>query len=218
MQRSPEPSVRRRTPARCPSPATATRHTPQLGGLAPNATLNLPPASHSTAQGTSPSRQVNNVVRKITAATGTIGTVVGHERSGNRRARLWRRWRARHSALLNTPWGVTVDAYGYLYVADTFNHRTARSTSRATSKPLPARGLPTTTETAWQATAAWLNVPYAVAFDAAHNMYIPDSANNRVRVVSPSGIINQFLRILEPSASPGTAEPPRRESSGPRPA
>ena len=37
------------------------------------------------------------------------------------------------------------------------------------------------------ATAAGLNFPHAVAFDSAGNMYIPDTANNRVREVAAVG-------------------------------
>ena len=41
------------------------------------------------------------------------------------------------------------------------------------------------------ATSAELNFPYAVAFDAAGDMYIPDSANNRIReVIAVSGVLN----------------------------
>ena len=39
------------------------------------------------------------------------------------------------------------------------------------------------------ATAALLNLPYGVAMDSEGNIYIGDSSNNRVRKVSPSGII-----------------------------
>ena len=43
-----------------------------------------------------------------------------------------------------------------------------------------------------QATAALLNGPWGVAFDARGNLYIADSSNNRVRMVNSSGTITTF--------------------------
>lgn len=42
------------------------------------------------------------------------------------------------------------------------------------------------------ATDAELNYPWGLAIDALGNVYIGDELNNRVRIVSPSGIINTF--------------------------
>ena len=39
---------------------------------------------------------------------------------------------------------------------------------------------------------AQLNLPQGLAFDSAGNLYIADSANNRVRIVTPNGLINTF--------------------------
>lgn len=39
---------------------------------------------------------------------------------------------------------------------------------------------------------AQLNTPQGLALDAAGDLYIADSANNRIRIVSPAGIINTF--------------------------
>ncbi len=42
------------------------------------------------------------------------------------------------------------------------------------------------------ATGALLNAPTDVALDASGNLYIADSGNNRIRIVSPSGVITTF--------------------------
>src|SRR5271157_2304177 len=53
------------------------------------------------------------------------------------------------------------------------------------------------------ATRAQLNAPQGMALDQSGNLYIADSKNNRVRIVSPAGIINTFAGTGQ--VSPGGA-------------
>jgi hypothetical protein len=165
------------------------------GGLAAGATLNTPAGLAIDGAGNLYiADSVNNVIRKITAATGIISTVVGFKNAqGSGASGSGGDGGPATSALLNTPWGVTVDAFGNMYIADTFNHR-IREVNTATGNITTIAGTGTAgyNGDGIQATAAWLNAPYAVALDAAQNIYIPDSANNRVRVVDPSGTIATF--------------------------
>jgi hypothetical protein len=124
----------------------------------------------------------NNVIREVIAATGFITTAVGNGTAGFAGDGV----ATSGSTELNGPLGITVDATGNLYIADTINQRirrvdavtrvitTVAGTGIAGYRPTDDSGL---------ATAAELNFPYAVAFDSAHNMYIPDSANDCVRRV-----------------------------------
>ena len=64
------------------------------------------------------------------------------------------------------------------------------------------------------ATSAKLDFPYAVAFDASGNMYIPDSANQRVRevmavggVIAPSSTISTLAGTGNAGSTPCTATP-----------
>jgi hypothetical protein len=165
------------------------------GGLAASATLNTPAGITLDGAGNLYiADSVNNVIRKITAATGTIATVAGFMNAeGIGAPGYGGDGGPATSALLNNPWGITVDAFGNMYIADTFNHR-IRTVMAQTGKIETAAGtgIGGYNGDGIQASAAEINVPYAVAFDAAQNMYIPDSANNRVRVVNPSGIIGTF--------------------------
>jgi sugar lactone lactonase YvrE len=136
----------------------------------------------------------NNVVRKVTKATGIISTVAGNGTGG-----FAGDGAAAISAELNQPWGVTVDGSGNLYIADTTNQRirkvdalTGIITTVAGNGALSGLGdgKGTYSGDGGQATSAGLSVPFAVAFDTAGNIYIPDSANNRIRkVTKATGVI-----------------------------
>ena len=93
------------------------------------------------------------------------------------------------NASLAGPAGVTLDAAGNLYVADTMNARVCK---------VDTNGIITTvagnTEISYQgdggaATNASLDGPTSVAFDPAGNLYIADYNNNRIRQVNPNGLI-----------------------------
>jgi sugar lactone lactonase YvrE len=139
----------------------------------------------------------NNVVRKVAAATGIIATAAGNGAPGSP-ANVGDGGPAT-SANLNNPQGVTVDTAGNLFIADTSNHR-IRRVDAVTGIITTVAGNGNTNGTGGggsagdggQATKAELNFPYAVAFDAAGNMYIPDSGNNRIRKVNTSGVITTF--------------------------
>jgi sugar lactone lactonase YvrE len=140
----------------------------------------------------------NNVIRKITAATGDISTVAGNGTPGYR---LADDGGLATLAELNLPQGITVDGSGNLYIADTANQRI-----RMVTAPIPPAvagiistvagdgdvsgigdGKGTYSGDGGRAIDAGLSLPYAVAFDLAGNMYIPDSANNVIRMVASVG-------------------------------
>jgi len=138
----------------------------------------------------------NNVVRMVTPSTGIITTVAGTGNGGYAGD-----GQAATAAELNQPWGVTVDAGGNLYIADTFNQRVRRvdlvtgtiTTVAGNGLPSPkGNGKGTYSGDGGKATLAGLSLPYALAIDLAGNMYIADSDNNRVRKVDTSGIVTTY--------------------------
>jgi len=130
----------------------------------------------------------NNVIRKISAATGYISTIAGNGTAGHTGD-----GGAALNAELNGPIGVTVDVAGNLYIADNLNQRIRRvdaitgiittAAGNGNSSGL-GDGKGTFSGDTGYAINAGLSLPYAVAFDGTGNMYIPDSANNRIRIVT----------------------------------
>jgi sugar lactone lactonase YvrE len=146
----------------------------------------------------------NNVIRKVAASSGIISTVAGNGATGSP-ANVGDGGLAT-AANLNNPQGVTVDNAGNLFIADTSNHRIRRvdavsgiiATVAGNGTADPASGAGGYSGDGGQAANAELNYPYAVAFDLAGNMYIPDSGNNLIRMVSTSGVMTTFAGNGQP--------------------
>ncbi len=126
----------------------------------------------------------NHRVRKVTPA-GTISTVAGTggmDFSGDGGPAT--------AAQMRDPGGVAVDAAGNLYIADTNNHRIRKVTPAGTiSTVAGVAGLGFSGD-GGPATAAHLFGPVGVAVDAAGNLYIADTRNNRIRKVDSAGDIH----------------------------
>jgi trimeric autotransporter adhesin len=92
-------------------------------------------------------------------------------------------------AQFDAPAGIAMDARGNLYVADSRNNRIRKIATDGTVTTVAGNALAGFSGEGGQATLAQLNHPSGVAIDAAGNLYIADTGNNRVREVSPNGII-----------------------------
>jgi len=92
-------------------------------------------------------------------------------------------------ARLNNPTGVAIDKIGNLYIADHDNNRIRRVGLDGTITTLAGTGVAGNTGDGGAATLATLNGPTSVAFDANGNLYIADTGNARIRVVSKGGAI-----------------------------
>lgn len=128
----------------------------------------------------------NGKVRRV-GTNGTIATVAGNGTQG-----FGGDNGAATSAQLYTPTGVAVDAAGNLYIADFNNNRVRRVSVNGTIATVAGTGNSGFSGDGGAATSAQLNLPRAVAVDAAGNLYIADSGNNRIRLVNSSGGITTF--------------------------
>jgi hypothetical protein len=153
----------------------------------------------------------NNRIRMITAATGIITTVAGNGAPGS--AANVGDGSLATAANLNSPGGITLDVSGNLYIADTGNHRirkvdssTGIITTVAGSGFISGNGSGGYSGDGGQASLAELNFPYSVAFDSLGNMYIPDSANHRIREVTAVGGVISASCIISTFAGNGTSD------------
>jgi sugar lactone lactonase YvrE len=94
------------------------------------------------------------------------------------------------STLLYSPFGVAVASAGDLYIADTDNNRVRRVTPEGVITTVVGDGAAGFRGDGGPAASARLNQPRDVAVDSAGNLYIADRFNDRIRRVTPSGIIS----------------------------
>ena len=93
------------------------------------------------------------------------------------------------SAQLASPEGITRDAKGNLYIADTWNHRIRKVSAEGIITTVAGNGISDFGGDGGPATSAQLFSPETVAVDGAGNLFIAESGNNRIRKVSPEGVI-----------------------------
>jgi len=84
---------------------------------------------------------------------------------------------------------VAVDGAGNLYIADNGNNRVRRVSPSGIITTVAGNGQSGYFGDGGQAISAQLSAPYSVAVDGTGNLFIADYSNNRVRRVSPNGII-----------------------------
>jgi sugar lactone lactonase YvrE len=121
-------------------------------------------------------------VRKV-SADGIISTVAGsgwEGSSGDKGPAV--------EAVLAAPTGIAVDSAGNLFITDRGRQRVRKVSTNGVIATV-AEGLCCFWGDGGTATSARLNSPMGVAVDGAGNVFIADTGNQRVRRVSPDGII-----------------------------
>jgi trimeric autotransporter adhesin len=89
--------------------------------------------------------------------------------------------------------GLAVDAAGAVFFTEYSNNRVRKLTSGGTIATVAGTGAAGFSGDGGPASAAVLNGPYGLALDGAGNLYIADIGNDRIRKVTPAGIISTVI-------------------------
>ncbi len=121
----------------------------------------------------------NHALRRVDAVSGNIVTLAGDGTGGfngdNRMA---------GTARLNTPSATVALPDGSILIADTGNNRIRRIDLSGMITTVVGTGVEGYSGDGSAATAAMIKGPIGLAFDPVGNLYVADSGNNRVRMVS----------------------------------
>ncbi len=121
-----------------------------------------------------------NVVRKITPA-GVVTTLAGSGATGSADG-------TGLAAQFNNPTGIAVDPRGIVYVADNGNNTVRRIAPGGVVTTLA--GIPQVSgNTDGDGKLASFYGPAGVGIDSSGNVYVADSRNNTIRMISPSGFV-----------------------------
>ncbi len=96
------------------------------------------------------------------------------------------------SARFLTPFGLTVDSAGVVYVADTGNNRIRKITPLGAVTTLAGTGSSTPFSNGAGISTATFNSPQGVAVDGSGNVYVGDALNHRIRLILPNGTVSTF--------------------------
>lgn len=173
---------------------SAVRGSAGDGGLATNAELRYPTGVTIDSNGNLYiADQGNNRIRKVSALTGEIATIAGGSGAGYAGD-----GGLATSAELYEPAATAIDSLGNIYIADEWNNRVRMICASATSSQIsgitcPGAGIiiavaGSSTQgfggDGGLATQAELYYPVDVIVDSSFNLYIADSYNNRIRMVT----------------------------------
>ncbi len=99
------------------------------------------------------------------------------------------------AAQIYLPYGLAVDASNNLYICDQQNERIRKVSASGIITTIAGNGTAAYGGDGGAATAAQFNDPAGVVVDASNNVYVADRVNNRIRKITPAGIISTFAGI-----------------------
>jgi sugar lactone lactonase YvrE len=137
----------------------------------------------------------NHKIRKITAA-GVVSTLAGTGANGSADGNGT-------AASFFFPLGVAVDDSGTVYVADAENDKIRKITAAGVVSTLAGSGASGSAD--GSGTAASFNFPFGVAVDDRGNLYVVDAGNDKIRKITPAGVVSTFAGTGDRGAEDGSA-------------
>jgi sugar lactone lactonase YvrE len=155
------------------------------GGPATAATLDTPTCVTADLRGNFYiADRGNNCIRKVDTAgiiSNYAGSATGNYGFGGDSGPA-------AAALLAHPYGIALDQYGHLYIADEENQRVRMINGAGNINTIAGSGVLSFCGDGGDPLQACLNHPKGVAVDAAGNVYVADAFNNRIRKIT--GLLN----------------------------
>ncbi len=137
----------------------------------------------------------NHIIRKI-SLEGKVTTLAGSGDAGSADG-------AAAAASFNFPAGVAVDKSGNVYVADANNNKIRKISPAGNVTTLAGSGDTGSADAV--GIAASFAHPYGVAVDSTGNVYIADRDNNKIRKISPAGVVTTLAGTGLPGIVDGSA-------------
>ena len=164
------------------------------GGLAVKAQLNQPVGLAVDSSGNLfVADSASSTVREVVASTGIITNASPGSGTANPMSQTALGTPAAVGPRFSQPSALASDPHGNLYVTDKLSGTVRRMSSAAGSPAIIAGssiGAPGYSGDNGQATSARFDLPSGMAFDATGNLYIADTANNRIReVAAATGVV-----------------------------
>ncbi len=131
--------------------------------------------------------------RKASASQGDIHTYTGLGKAG-----YYGDGGQATAALLHAPCGVAADASGNIYISDRANQRIRKVDAAGKVLTVAGIGRPGYSGDGGQATHARVSNPSGIAVDGAGDVLFADMGNNRIRMISPSGVITTIAGTGKP--------------------
>ncbi|MGC4040843.1 MAG: T9SS type A sorting domain-containing protein [Flavobacterium sp.] len=124
----------------------------------------------------------NNKIRKITP-DGTVSTFAGTGVAGAGEG-------SSATAQFNGATGVCVDSFGNVFVADYYNNKIRKIDTLGNVSTFAGTGTAGTND--GDAATASFHSPAIVAVDAGNNLFVTDEENNKIRKITPDGMVATY--------------------------
>jgi sugar lactone lactonase YvrE len=135
----------------------------------------------------------NNVIRKVTAA-GVVSVFAGSGVAGFADGQGT-------AASFSGPTGVALDGSGNVYVSDFGNNRIRKVTFTGLVSTLAGNGAEAFAD--GPGASASFSAPYGIAVDGSGNVFVADNGNERIRMVTPAGVVSTLAGNGVPAFADG---------------